>query len=101
MLDTIRELYPSVKRKWKEREKEVIPKNNINAQSKEESGGLTKKEMLKKYGRFPTKKEWWGVHKNEKEWMKEWIKEHPKPEPVKSSLKIKDKVVQDGQWCDW
>ena len=53
--------------------------------------------MLKKYGRFPTKKEWWGVHKNEKEWMKEWIKEHPKPEPVKSSLKIKDKVVQDGQ----
>jgi len=60
-------------------------------------GGLPKKEMLKKYGRFPTKKEWWGVHKNEKEWMIEWIKEHPKPEPLKSSRKTEDKVVQGDQ----
>lgn len=31
-------------------------------------GGLTKKEMMKKYGRFPKKNEWWGPEKNFKEW---------------------------------
>ena len=31
-------------------------------------GGLTKKQMMKKYGRFPKKNEWWGPEKNFKEW---------------------------------
>lgn len=42
-------------------------------------GGLTKKEMMKKYGRFPNKKEWWGPEKNYQEWRQKWIAEHPEP----------------------
>ena len=31
-------------------------------------GGLTKKEMMKKYGRFPRKNEWWGEDQNYQAW---------------------------------
>jgi len=41
-------------------------------------GGLTKKEMMKKYGRFPGKHEWWGPEDNQKEWEEKWILTHPK-----------------------
>jgi hypothetical protein len=41
-------------------------------------GCLTKKEMMKKYGRFPKKGEWWGVDNNFEEWMDKWISENPK-----------------------
>ena len=30
------------------------------ARNKAHRGGLSKKEMLEKYGRFPRKDEWWG-----------------------------------------
>jgi hypothetical protein len=42
-------------------------------------GGLTKKAMLAKYGRFPRKHEWWGPEANEQEWKEKWIQAHPKP----------------------
>jgi len=48
------------------------------AYNKAKRGGLTKEEMLKKHGRFPKKKEWWGSEKNEKEWEDKWILEHRK-----------------------
>jgi hypothetical protein len=41
-------------------------------------GGLTKKEMMKKYGRFPRKDEWWGVDTCFEEWREKWIKKNPK-----------------------
>jgi hypothetical protein len=41
-------------------------------------GGLTKKEMLKKYNRFPTKNEWWGEDKNFEEWRTKWVLLNPK-----------------------
>ena len=41
-------------------------------------GGLTKKEMMKQYGRFPKKHEWWGPEENFKEWKDKWILENPK-----------------------
>jgi len=41
-------------------------------------GGLTKKEMLKKYGRFPKKDEWWGPEENYEEWKAWWVLENPK-----------------------
>ena len=47
------------------------------ARNKAQRGGLTKKEMKKKYGRYPRKNEWWGPEKNEKEWKEKWIKENP------------------------
>ena len=31
------------------------------------------KEMLKKYGRFPKKNEWWGPENNYEEWKEKWI----------------------------
>ncbi len=45
--------------------------------NKARRGGLTKKEMLLKYKRFPTKDEWWSPG-TEKEWIEKYIKEHPK-----------------------
>eukprot|EP01084_Bolivina_argentea_P063404 115775_1 len=48
------------------------------ARNKAKRGGLTKKEMFAKYGRFPKKSEWWGPEKNEKEWKEKWIKQNPK-----------------------
>lgn len=41
-------------------------------------GGLTKKEMLKKYGRFPKKNEWWGGDGSYKVWKEKWIASNPK-----------------------
>ncbi len=42
-------------------------------------GGLTKPEMLAKYGRFPKSNEWWGPEKDRHEWEKAWKQAHPKP----------------------
>jgi hypothetical protein len=42
-------------------------------------GGLTKKQMLKKYGRFPKKNEWWGEDRSYKKWKKKWIIDNPNP----------------------
>ena len=41
-------------------------------------GGLTKKDMMTKYGRFPKKNEGWGPEKNFYEWKEKWISENPK-----------------------
>lgn len=46
------------------------------AKNKAKRGGLTKKAMLAKYGRFPRKKEWWG-QESEIEWKEKWIRENP------------------------
>ena len=40
--------------------------------------GLTKKEMLKKYGRFPRKKEWWGEYGSYEQWKEKCVAENPK-----------------------
>merc|ERR1719242_1659991 len=48
------------------------------ARNKAQRGGLSKKEMLAKYGRFPKKNEWWGPEKDEKEWRAKWIAANPK-----------------------
>jgi len=45
--------------------------------NKAKRGGLIKKEMLIKYGRFPRRDEWWSDG-TEKEWIEKYIKEHPK-----------------------
>ena len=42
-------------------------------------GGLTKKEMMKKYGRFPRSSEWWGDDGSYQVWKVKWIAEHPRP----------------------
>ena len=49
------------------------------ARNKAKRGGLTKAEMLIKYGRFPKKNEWWGPETNEREWKEKWIAENPPP----------------------
>ena len=41
-------------------------------------GGLTKKKMLEKYGRFPRKDEWWGKDSSFQEWKQKWIQNNPK-----------------------
>jgi len=41
-------------------------------------GGLTKKEMLIKYGRFPKKNEWWGEDGSYTKWKEKWIANNPK-----------------------
>lgn len=40
-------------------------------------GGVTKKEMMTLYGRFPKKNEWWGPEENEKEWYDKWVIDNP------------------------
>jgi|EP01047_Picozoa_sp_COSAG01_P089484 hypothetical protein len=42
-------------------------------------GGLTKKAMQDKYGRFPRADEWWGPERNEKQWQAKWVAENPAP----------------------
>jgi hypothetical protein len=42
-------------------------------------GGLTKKEMMKKYGRFPKKNEWWGQDDSYLVWKEAWVKANPIP----------------------
>ena len=42
-------------------------------------GGLTKKEMMKKYGRFPKKNEWWTPDSCYKSWKEKWIAANPVP----------------------
>lgn len=41
-------------------------------------GGLTKKEMMDKYGRFPKKNEWWGPDGSLKAWETKWVADNPK-----------------------
>lgn len=48
------------------------------AYNKAKRGGLTKEEMMKKYGRFPKKNEWWTEGTTEKEWIEEYLKKNPK-----------------------
>ena len=48
------------------------------ARNKAQRGGLSKKEMLKKYGRFPKKDEWWGPEETFEEWKERWTVENPK-----------------------
>lgn len=48
------------------------------ALNKARRGGLTKIEMMKKYGRFPRKNEWWGSETNQKDWELKWIAANPK-----------------------
>ena len=48
------------------------------ARNKAQRGGLSKKEMLKKYGRFPKKDERWGPEKTFEEWKERWTVENPK-----------------------
>ena len=48
------------------------------ARNKAHRGGLSKKDMLEKYGRFPRKDEWWGPEANFEEWKDKWIRENPK-----------------------
>jgi hypothetical protein len=43
-------------------------------------GGLTKKAMQKKYGRFPRADEWWGAERDENEWRAKWVAAHPAPD---------------------
>jgi|TARA_B110000093_G_C12581080_1_gene250009 hypothetical protein len=47
------------------------------ARNLEQRAGLTKKEMVKKYGRFPRKNEWWGKDGSYKEWKTKWVLENP------------------------
>lgn len=42
-------------------------------------GGLTKKQMMKKYGRFPRKNEWWGADGTYAAWKQRWTAENPPP----------------------
>jgi hypothetical protein len=49
------------------------------AYNKAKRGGLTKEEMMKKYGRFPKKNEFWSPI-SEEEWIKEYLIKFPKPE---------------------
>jgi len=46
--------------------------------NKARRGGLTKEEMMKKYGRFPKKNEWFGTG-TEKEWIDDYLAKFPKP----------------------
>jgi uncharacterized protein (DUF924 family) len=47
--------------------------------NKARRNNLTKEEMMKKYGRFPKKNEWFGSG-TEKEWTENYLKMFPKPE---------------------
>ncbi len=49
-------------------------------------GGLTKKQMMKKYGRFPRKNEWWGDDGSYEIWKERWISENPPPKKKKSTI---------------
>jgi hypothetical protein len=46
--------------------------------NKARRNNLTKEEMMKKYGRFPKKNEWWLDSMTEKEWIENYLKTHPK-----------------------
>jgi len=47
------------------------------AYNKAKRGNLTKKEMMKKYGRFPKTNEWWS-DETEEEWKQKYINDNPK-----------------------
>ena len=42
-------------------------------------GGLTKKEIMKTYGRFPKKNEWWVVDGSYEAWKSRWVAANPPP----------------------
>lgn len=48
------------------------------AYNKAKRGGITKEEMMKKYGRFPKKNEWFLETIPEKEWIEDYLKKNPK-----------------------
>ena len=45
--------------------------------NKARRNNMTKEEMMKKYGRFPKKNEWFGPG-TEQEWIVEYLKNNPK-----------------------
>ncbi len=47
------------------------------AYNKASRNGLTKEEMMKVYGRFPKKNEWWNTIPKD-EWIKEYNRKNPK-----------------------
>jgi hypothetical protein len=53
---------------WKHKFSRAINKARRN--------NLSKEEMMKEYGRFPKKNEWFGPG-TEKEWVENWKKENP------------------------
>ena len=57
----------------------IVPLGSTSrARNLAQRGGLTKKEMLKKHGRFPKKNEWWGEDGSYKKWKEKWIVDNPK-----------------------
>ena len=42
-------------------------------------GGLTKPQMMARFGRHPKKKEWWGKDGSYEAWRARWVREHPPP----------------------
>ena len=49
------------------------------ARNKAQRGGLTKKEMFKRHGRFPRKNEWWGEDGSYAAWREKWVAANPPP----------------------
>jgi len=57
----------------------IVPLGSTSrARNLAQRGGLTKKEMLNKHGRFPKKNEWWGEDGSYKKWKEKWIVDNPK-----------------------
>ena len=46
--------------------------------NKARRNNMTKEEMMKVYGRFPKKNEWWNSI-TEEEWKREYLQKNPKP----------------------
>eukprot|EP01083_Nonionella_stella_P273441 927540_1 len=65
------------------------------AKNKARRGGLTKKAMMEKYGRFPRCNEWWGPEENEKEWKKKWIQDNPQYKGSTTKKKKKKNQTQE------
>ena len=53
------------------------------ARNKAQRGGLSKEEMMKKYGRFPKRKDWWGPEGSYDEWKAMWTAKYPPPQGEK------------------
>ena len=51
-------------------------------------GGLTKPQMMKKFGRFPKKGEWFGEDGSYAAWRARWVAEHPPPERARARSEV-------------
>ena len=47
-------------------------------------GGMTKPQMMKRYGRHPKKHEWFGEDGSYAAWRDRWVREHPPPERARA-----------------